>query len=270
MRIIEELVQRLAALLLTVVWFVVPLGMATYTMRSESTLVVDDSRLQASEERAVVWLAPDAPDEPVAASPDPQGDVGELSEGIADADAADSSAPAAPEPAAPPEPASDAVASASTGTSTRGSVSTRMTRPGVVLAAASNDGVKERPRRQRDCEDPSPHISSIDAETWRVDRDIVEFYANDWEALSRLGWVRVHENERGRRDGFTVRGIRCGTVLAQVGLKNHDTVHAVNGKPVKNLFGALAAYRKFKRDAVVELEITRDGETQLLTYYMQG
>jgi S1-C subfamily serine protease len=111
-------------------------------------------------------------------------------------------------------------------------------------------------------------VSKVSDDSYRVDRDILELYANDYELLGRLGWVRAHEDERGRRDGFTIRGIRCGTLLQQVGLKNRDTIHSVNGKPVRNLFGALAAYRKFKRDDVVELQITRLGETELITYHM--
>lgn len=143
-----------------------------------------------------------------------------------------------------------------------------MVRPGYVAGEAST-GLKERSTtRERDCEEPTSMVSKVSDDTYSIDRDILEIYANDYELLGRLGWVRVHENERGRRDGFTIRGIRCGTLLQQVGLKNRDTIHSVNGKPVRNLFGALAAYRKFKRADVVELEITRRGETEFITYQM--
>ena len=260
MRIIEEIIQRLAALILTLVWVAVPLGFGVMAHRTQPEFIVDDSRADLAEERAVVWLM-EAADEPVAASPEPEGDDGPATDGVADAE------PNERGEGAPAQPAR-AVASTPRAAAPTTSGSTRMTRPGVEVAADQTTGRKERRRRTRECEEPSEYISKVNDDTYRVNREIVEYFANDWEALGRLGRVRVHENERGKRDGFTVGGIRCGTVLAQVGLKNRDTVHSVNGKPVKNLFGALAAYRKFKRDAVVELEITRDGETEYLTYYM--
>lgn len=270
MRIIEELLQRVAAFLLTAVWFAIPMGFGLYQVNSKPEFVIDDSRIAAFEERAVVWM-----NDPVAASPDPGGDDGEAQDGEEVEPAPEEQAPT-PTPTNTPAEHTDTPAptrSTSTHTessSTRGrgsSTSTFMTRPGYVPGEAST-GLKERSPRERDCEDPNPMVSKVNDDTYRIDRDLLEIYANDYELLGRLGWVRVHENERGRRDGFTIRGIRCGTLLQQVGLKNRDTIHSVNGKPVRNLFGALAAYRRFKRADVVEMEITRRGETEFLTYQM--
>jgi hypothetical protein len=268
MRIIEELLQRVAAFLLTAVWFAIPMGFGLYQANDEPEFVIDDSRLASFEERAVVWM-----EGPAAASPDPGGDEGEASEGD-DLEAAPlEQTPAATPNSAPTPAAATPVAArrSPTRTSATGgqgnSTSTHMVRPGYVPGEAST-GLKERSPRERDCEDPTPMVSKVNDDTYSIDRDILELYANDYELLGRLGWVRVHENDRGRRDGFTIRGIRCGTLLQQVGLKNRDTIHSVNGKPVRNLFGALAAYRRFKRADVVELEITRLGETEFITYQM--
>jgi hypothetical protein len=268
MRIIEELLQRVAAFLLTAVWFAIPMGFGLYQANDKPEFVIDDSRLAAFEDRTVVWM-----DAPTTTSPDPGGDEGEAMDGD-DTEPAPQEQTPTPTPTSTPAPASATpVAARPSGAQTSAvggqglSTSTRMVRPGYVAGEAST-GLKERSARERECDDPTPMVSKVSDDSYRVDRDILELYANDYELLGRLGWVRAHEDERGRRDGFTIRGIRCGTLLQQVGLKNRDTIHSVNGKPVRNLFGALAAYRKFKRDDVVELQITRLGETELITYHM--
>lgn len=288
MRIIEELLQRLAAFLLTAVWFALPLGFGIYQHNVKTELVIDDSRMAAADERAVVWIS----EEPAAASPDPGGDVGEAQDGteaerLQDTSVADASNTAPARPTTPAEATPEAApadvmpepptlaAAVRTPRLTPGAVrvptgrNMTMVRPGTEIGD-TQDGAKERPSGTRDCEDPSPAVSKLGDLEYNVDRGILAVYADDYEKLSKLGWVRVHENERGKRDGFTIRGIRCGTLLAQVGLKNRDTIHAVNGKPVKNLFGALSAYRKFKRDDRVELEITRRDELVFITYNMHG
>lgn len=268
MQIIEELLQRLAAVLLSAVWFAIPLGFGIYQHSFAPELpqlVVDDSRLAAGEQR-VVWLSED----PVAVGVDEGSDepvqAEEAPEEAAPADAGSGS----PTPAPTRSSAPTQVAAAGQGGN--GPVSTVMRRPGYegIEIGELSTGAKVRPSGRADCEDPNPAVTQVGDDVYRVERGLVDHYAGDWDALGRLGRIRVHENERGRRDGFELRGIRCGSLLAQVGLKNRDTVHSVNGKNVKNLFGALSAYRRFRRDERVEVEITRNGETVFITYLMVG
>jgi hypothetical protein len=249
MRIVQEILERSAAFSLTVVWFVAPFGFSLLRWPDLAPhYEIDASRAASSEERVVVW------DLGSMTTPPPQGVEDGDGDALVDADATD--APSEPGPAS----TSSSGSSARRGTPGGG----RMVRPGTASdeerAASTGKG------RGRDCAETTDAIRDAGAGTWEIERSLIEWYADDHSRLDGIGWVQKHEDEQGKNDGFQVRGIRCGTVLHQAGLKNRDVVHTVNGRPVNNLLQAVAAYRRLRRDEVVVVELTRGGERVTQTY----
>ncbi len=122
-------------------------------------------------------------------------------------------------------------------------------------------------RSKGKCAEHVPHIEKLGERHFEVDRAFIESYAFNMKKLETLGAVGHHEGDDGKRDGFIVGRIRCGTPLHQGGLRNGDVVHSVNGKKVNNVLQAIGAYRKVKKADEVEIELTRrNGKRLTFTY----
>ncbi|MCO4746182.1 MAG: serine protease [Proteobacteria bacterium] len=134
------------------------------------------------------------------------------------------------------------------------------------LTAAKAAAKKRHARRGRICTPDNPMIELRADGSRVVDRGLVDTYAGDIKALNRLGWISKHKPEGRKSDGILVRGIRCGNDLHELGIRNNDVVHAVNGKPVRNLVGAIALYFRLKGKDDFEVELTRGGKRVVLAY----
>ena len=169
---------------------------------------------------------------------------------------------------------------ASTGTSGRGAgvvlpAATPDPKAGALMAAKAMPLLGNRPirhvrkkqrRKRRKCLDGTDDITEVGHNRYAVERDLVDHYAKDLEALSRLARVKWHENEAGKVDGFEVRRVRCGSVLYEAGLRNGDVVHAVNGRRIRSLARAVPLWWQLRRRPVVQVRITRGDESLRLWY----
>jgi hypothetical protein len=170
---------------------------------------------------------------------------------------------------------------ASTGTSGRGAgvvlpTATPDLKAGPLLAAKAMPSLGNRPirhvrkkqrrRKRRKCLEGTDDITEVGHNRYAVERDLVDYYAKNLEALSRLAWVKWHENEAGKVDGFEVRRVRCGSVLYEAGLRNGDVVHAVNGRRIRSLARAIPLWWHLRRRPVVHVRITRGDESMRLWY----
>ncbi len=133
----------------------------------------------------------------------------------------------------------------------------------AVHPAAPEPAAKGK-KKKRKCLPPNPAIRTRPDGVVVVERDLVSAYASRPASLSALGWTSRHQGADGRPDGFRVGGIRCGNDLHQVGLRNGDVVHSVNGKPLTSVPEALWAYATLKKEGRIRLRITRDGQPATL------
>jgi len=74
----------------------------------------------------------------------------------------------------------------------------------------------------------------------------------------------LHRAHDGSFDGYRVSGIRVGSTADEVGLRNGDVVHAVNGLPLDSVQSAMEAYGEVRAGETLELRLTRAGEPHTL------
>ncbi len=110
-------------------------------------------------------------------------------------------------------------------------------------------------------------IDSVAEGEWRVERDVVDYYAKHVRELMKLGSVRVNKNADGKPDGFRVGLAKC-SLLREGGLRSGDVVKNVNGVMVHDLFSAVGAYLKLRREPVIEVEVERKGKRVTMRYEM--
>jgi len=188
--------------------------------------------------------------------------------------------PSAPEEAAVAE-ASEAEAGAAEAEATAAEEPQPEPPPEVV--AAQDGAAEENPHRQGKNFTPSGRrpagkgkrkscpvvaddgVERLSPTEWNVRRDVVEHYAGNLKELMKLGSVRPHRAEDGKLRGFRVAVARC-SILRDTGLRSGDIVQSINGIEVHDLFGALGAYFKLRKETHIEVRITRRGRPLTFSY----
>ncbi|MDH3483719.1 MAG: hypothetical protein OEM16_05780 [Myxococcales bacterium] len=72
--------------------------------------------------------------------------------------------------------------------------------------------------------------------------------------------------EGGKSVGMQIRGIRPGTLLTKLGIKNSDVLESVNGEPLSGPDDALGAYTTLRTADKFTLSVQRDGQSVMITY----
>lgn len=126
-------------------------------------------------------------------------------------------------------------------------------RPTSTAAASTDDG-------------DDNGIDQLGDNSFAVDREVVEKYLGDLDGLARLGRAIPHRGADGEIDGYRLSGIRRRTIGEQLGIKNGDIVHAVNGYPLTSMQGAMSAYTSLQSESGFKFEITRRGQQMTLEY----
>ena len=72
--------------------------------------------------------------------------------------------------------------------------------------------------------------------------------------------------EGGKSTGLEIRGIRQGTLLTKLGMKNNDVLENVNGQPLSSPDAALGAYTTLRTADKFTLSVRRDGKSMEITY----
>ena len=126
-----------------------------------------------------------------------------------------------------------------------------------------------RPKKpQTPCPPPVEAITQIDATTWSIERELIDYYADHLPKLYELGRVWVHRDKDKNPDGFRIALSRC-SVLRQGGLRSGDIVNAVNDRQIYTVLQGVAAYMAFRNQPTLELHITRGKKQIVLTYHIE-
>lgn len=113
--------------------------------------------------------------------------------------------------------------------------------------------------------DPDDGVARVSPWSWRVERDVVDFYATHLKELLKLGTVQIHKDKRGKPDGFQVTLRKC-SLLKLTGLQSGDVVQDINGIKVKDLFGAVRAYFKLRKEDHIVVRLERKGAPLTMAY----
>jgi len=114
--------------------------------------------------------------------------------------------------------------------------------------------------------DDDGQVRSVGENHYEVQRELVDRYLTDLDAISRMGRAIPHRGSDGEIDGYRLSGIRRRSVGDKLGIKNGDIVHAVNGQSLDSMQGAMAAYQTLQHESGFNFEVTRRGQRTTLTY----
>lgn len=121
-------------------------------------------------------------------------------------------------------------------------------------------------RVETSSEDTIEGIEKLGENRYAVDRSIIAKYLTDLDALSKMARAIPHRGPDGNVDGYRLSGIRRGSPLDQLGVKNGDIVHGVNGTGLSSPQGAMGAFSSLQSESNFNFEITRRGQKSALEY----
>jgi len=125
----------------------------------------------------------------------------------------------------------------------------------------------ERPRAStRETEEPVSGIEEAGTDHYTVERSVIDNALDDLDALANQVRVRPHRDSDGEVDGFRLSGIRRGSMLEQLGIKNGDIIHEVNGYPLNSNSGAMTAFQSLQSESNFTFDITRRNRRKNMTY----
>lgn len=123
--------------------------------------------------------------------------------------------------------------------------------------------------KAQECLPDNPNIKPAKkALTWRVKRDLVDYYTTHLNEATSLAATYWQKGKEGQTVGFKVRRIRCGNDLYQMGFRGNDVIRQVNGEPVTSIPQAIKAYRRVRKDDRLVIVIRRNHEEMVLTYIL--
>ncbi|HJN75452.1 MAG TPA: hypothetical protein QGF58_16100 [Myxococcota bacterium] len=120
--------------------------------------------------------------------------------------------------------------------------------------------------KAQECLPDNPDIKDQGDDTYRVKREMVDHYVNHLRQAATLADTFWQKGKGGEIIGFRVRRVRCGNDLYQLGFRGGDVVLAVNGETVTSVAQAIGAYRRLRKEKVLEVTIRRNQVERVLKY----
>jgi general secretion pathway protein C len=108
-------------------------------------------------------------------------------------------------------------------------------------------------------------VRKIDDNNYEISRGLVDKVLSNPMAVAKGARV-VPSVKDGKANGFKLYAIRPGSVYAQIGLANGDTIHAINGFDLTSPDKALEVYTKVKEATSLTVAVTRRGKEQVINY----
>lgn len=132
------------------------------------------------------------------------------------------------------------------------------------------EGVQGKPPRgkKKPCE-PIEEVVALGEDRWRIERDLMDWYATHLRELEKQVGVSSHRGDDGKRDGARLYLPRC-SVLRQGGLLNGDVIHTVNGRKVNTVAQGVATWLAVRNNKTIVVELSRkDGTPRTHTYKLK-
>jgi general secretion pathway protein C len=139
-------------------------------------------------------------------------------------------------------------------------------------APEKKDPRKKRPLADRNAglsdAEMSEGIERIDDRNFNLSRSMLNKVLDNAGKIIGIAAV-APKVENGESVGMEIRGIRPGTLLTKIGIKNSDILESVNGQSLSSPDAALGAYTTLRTADKFTLSVRRDGQSMMINYNLQ-
>jgi membrane-associated protease RseP (regulator of RpoE activity) len=135
-----------------------------------------------------------------------------------------------------------------------------------VLWMTGEDYGKDAKPNARSSSSDGDLVTKAGPNKFIVEQSLIDQITADPEKLQSEVRVSAHKGSDGQTDGFRLSGIRRRSMFKQLGIKNGDIVHAVNGQSLTDANKAVEAYGSLQGVSSFTFEVTRRNERQVFEY----
>jgi general secretion pathway protein C len=107
-------------------------------------------------------------------------------------------------------------------------------------------------------------IHRVSANEYKIDRNVIDRVLANQGELTKIRVVP--EQEQGKTVGLRLYGIKGGSLLDAIGIKNGDRIDSVNGLDISTPDAALAAYAQLRTADHLVVKINRKGSATQIDY----
>jgi type II secretion system protein C len=128
--------------------------------------------------------------------------------------------------------------------------------------------VPEKPGRSAGGEDKAgaEGVEKAGDNKYVIEQSVIDKIIENPEKLYSQARANPHKDAAGNVDGYRLSGIRSKSFFGQLGLKNGDVLHSVNGKTITSMSSAMDAYNSMANEKNFNVEITRRNKRQTMEY----
>jgi len=135
--------------------------------------------------------------------------------------------------------------------------------------AAKKKKKRKRPRADRNAglsdEEIEQGIDKVSDTSFNVRRTLLNKVLDNAGRLIGIAAVSP-KIENGKSIGMQIRGVRPGTLLEKLGIKNGDVLESVNGQSLTSTDAALGAYTTLRTADKFTLSVLRGGDSLQISY----
>ena len=100
---------------------------------------------------------------------------------------------------------------------------------------------------------------------WEIKRSTLEKVLSNTTLLARSARI-VPSVKNGKPNGFKLYAIRPGSIYDLIGMKNGDTIHAINGHAMTTPDKALEVYTRVRNASHLNISFSRHSQTMTHDY----
>ena len=108
-------------------------------------------------------------------------------------------------------------------------------------------------------------ITQKGGNSFEIDKRVVDNALGDLSSLISQARIVPHMKD-GEIDGFKVYNIKAGSLFKQLGLRNGDVLHNVNGMDISGPEQGLQAFQALRNESNIQIDISRRGSRKTLNY----
>jgi general secretion pathway protein C len=136
----------------------------------------------------------------------------------------------------------------------------------IVMEEDAQEQPQRSPRLPSRNNGEESGVESVGNNRYVVDSETLEKLMENPEQLYSQIRVVPHKDSNGEVDGYRLSGIRRRSFFYQLGVKNGDIVHSVNGKALTSASAGMEAYNTLADARDFSFELTRRNERQTFDY----
>lgn len=134
------------------------------------------------------------------------------------------------------------------------------------IAASTNTTSSEKPSAGSIADVGDDAVKKTGTNEYQIDKNALNSVMNNQAELKKQAPTVTPFYRDGKPQGFRLSSVKSDSVFSQLGIKNGDVIHSVNGQVIDSPQRAMSLYKQLGQTGTVKMEVERGGRPVTFTY----